>query len=202
MIKGIIAVVVAVTIVIVGLSVYLAPDGLKSCGGRPDPSKFDCQRVDAIVAVSGGDTSARTAQAIDMYHKGWAPTLIFSGAAADKSGPSNAEVMEKQALAAGVPASAILLDDTSETTTQNAVNSHNIFEQQGIHSVILVTSAYHQRRAGLEFGKRAGSSIRIINHPVATDNQWSNVWWLTPTGWWLALTEFVKIIAFYIGGTR
>ena len=202
MIKSIVAAVLAVAIVVVGLSVYLAPDGLKSCGERPDPSAFDCQRVDAIVAVSGGDTSARTAQAIDMYHNGWAPLLIFSGAAADKSGPSNAEVMKKQALHAGVPASAIVLDDTSETTTQNAVNSHNIFEQEGIHSVILVTSAYHQRRAGLEFGKRAGTSVRIVNHPVATDKQWATLWWLTPTGWFLALSEFAKIMAFYIGGTR
>ena len=202
MMKGIVAVIVAAAIVIVGLSIYLAPDGLKSCGDRPDPSKFECQRVDAIVAISGGDTAARTAQAITMYHNGWAPTVIFSGAAADKSGPSNAKVMEQQALRAGVPQSAIVLDDTSETTTQNAVNSHNIFEQEGIHSVILVTSAYHQRRAGLEFGKRAGMSIRIVNHPVATDNQWSPLWWLTPTGWWLALSEFAKIMAFYIGGTR
>lgn len=202
MIRGVLAAVAALAIIIVGLTIYLAPDGMSDCGDRPDASKSDCRRVDAIIAISGGDTAARTAQAISLYQRGWAPTLIFSGAAADKSGPSNAQVMERQALAAGVPESAILLDDTSETTTQNAENSHSIFEQEGIRSAILVTSAYHQRRAGLEFGKRAGSSIRIINHPVATDNQWSALWWMTPGGWYLALSEFFKIIVFHLGGSR
>jgi uncharacterized SAM-binding protein YcdF (DUF218 family) len=68
--------------------------------------------------------------------------------------------------------------------------------------VILVTSAYHQRRASLEFNKRAAGTVQVRNHPVATDKQWSGLWWMTPTGWYLATTEFFKIIAFYVGGTR
>ena len=200
--KGFLAGIGALVLVIVGLTVYLGPDGMKSCGARPDASVFDCQKVDAIVTISGGDTTARTAQAIDLYKNGWSSTLVFSGAAADKSGPSNAQVMKRQALTAGVPESAILLDTTSENTSQNAANTNSIFEEHNIHSVILVTSAYHQRRAGLEFGKRAGSSVRIINHPVAQDKQWSSLWWTTPSGWYLALSEFFKIVVFYMGGTR
>lgn len=200
--KSLVVIIVAFFIVVVGLSAYLAPDGLTSCDVRPDESKFDCQKVDAIVAVSGGDTTARTDQAITLYQNGWADKLVFSGAAQDKSGPSNAEAMQRRAVLAGVPASAILLDETSETTKQNAENTRSLFDKYDIHAVILVTSAYHQRRAGLEFGKRAGMDVRIINHPVASDNQWNQWWWLTPGGWWLALGEFFKIIAFYMGGSR
>jgi uncharacterized SAM-binding protein YcdF (DUF218 family) len=162
----------------------------------------DCRSVDAIVAISGGDTAARTNQAILLYKSGWSKLLVFSGAAADKAGPSNAEAMKRQAVAAGIESDAILIDETSETTKQNAANTTNLFEKRGIQSVILVTSAYHQRRAGLEFGQRAGSSIKIINHPVTTDAQWSPWWWLTPGGWWLAISEFFKIIVFYGGGSR
>lgn len=201
MIKVFIAFVIMAIIVITGIGAYLGPDGLSGCDPYPS-SKPDCQTDDAIVAISGGDTPARTRQAIEMYKNGWAPLLVFSGAAADKSGPSNAEVMERQALAAGVPARDILLDETSATTKQNAKNSINIFEEHHISSVILVTSAYHQRRAGLEFGKRAGSSIKIVNHPVKTDDQWSQWWWLTPTGWYLAVSEMAKIIAFYAGASQ
>lgn len=202
MIRGLIAVIVAAAIVIGGLSIYLGPDGMKSCGQVPDSSKFDCQKVDAIVAISGGDTRARTEMAIDLYKNGWANKLIFSGAAADKTGPSNAEAMRRQALNEGVSASNILLEETSETTKQNAANTHDLFAQNAIHSVILVTSAYHQRRAGLEFGQRAGSDVRIVNHPVTSDNQWSPWWWTTPGGWYLALSEFFKIAVFYVGGSR
>ena len=188
-------------IIVTGIGAYLGPDGLSHCGDYPS-SKQDCQADDAIVAISGGDTSARTDQAIQMYKNGWAPLMVFSGAAADKDGPSNAKTMERRAIAAGVPSDKILIDETSETTKQNATNAVNIFDQNHILSVILVTSAYHQRRAGLEFGKDAGSAIKIVNHPVPTDDQWSKWWWLTPTGWYLAVSELFKIAAFYAGGTQ
>jgi uncharacterized SAM-binding protein YcdF (DUF218 family) len=193
--------IIAAALVVIGIGTFLAPDGLSHCEERPSTQQ-DCHKVDAIVAISGGDTTARTAQAIQLYKDGWADVLIFSGAALDKTGPSNAEAMRQQALNAGVSSNDILIDETSETTKQNAVNSTDLFESRNIHSVILVTSAYHQRRAGLEFGQRAGIEVRIVNHPVRTDNQWSQLWWTTPTGWWLAVSELFKIGAFYIGGTR
>lgn len=201
LIGGFVTIVIAMALAIAGISAYLAPDGLSHCEAKPSAQQ-DCGKVDAIVAISGGDTSARTAQAIDLYENGWSDLLVFSGAAQDKSGPSNAEAMKRQAVAAGVPTSDILIDETSETTKQNAANATSLFETNNIHSVILVTSAYHQRRAGLEFGQRAGNVIRIVNHPVTTDNQWSPWWWTTPTGWWLALSELFKIAVFYGGGSR
>jgi uncharacterized SAM-binding protein YcdF (DUF218 family) len=193
---------IAMGIILVnGIGAFLGPDGLSHCDPYPS-TKQDCESVDAIVAISGGDTSARTAQAIEMYKQSWAPLLVFSGAAADKTGPSNAEAMKRQALEAGVSASDILIDETSETTKQNALNSVGLFDQHHIRSVILVTSAYHQRRAGLEFGHRAGMSIKIVNHPLKNDKQWSDWWWATPSGWYLVVSEFVKIIAFYVGVGR
>ncbi len=195
------AAIIVVAIAITGISTYLAPDGLSHCQAQPT-AKQDCEPVDAIVAISGGDTPARTRQAINLYKNGWSKLLVFSGAAADKAGPSNAEAMRRQAIAADIPSGSILIEETSETTKQNAANTTNLFEQHGIKSVILVTSAYHQRRAGLEFGLRAGMAIKIINHPVTTDNQWSPWWWLTPGGWWLATSELFKVVVFYIGGSR
>lgn len=194
---------IALAVVIVGIlgtTAYLSPNDLAHCGTHPSEAK-PCQAAEAIVAVSGGDTAARTREAIKLYQNGWAPKLIFSGAAQDKSGPSNAAVMKSEAHAAGVPDSDILTEEYSETTKQNAIKTQSIFETHNITSVILVTSAYHQRRAGLEFASRS-NDVQVRNHPVASDNQWSNWWWLTPTGWYLALSELVKIAVFYVGGSR
>lgn len=199
--KTVIAIVAAFAVVIIGLSIYLGPNDLAGCGASPSVSG-SCQKADAIVAISGGDTTARTNEAIKLYKNGWADKLIFSGAAKDKTGPSNAEAMRREARNAGVPDGDILTEELGETTKQNAENTQAILERNSISSVILVTSAYHQRRASLEFGSRANGSVTIRNHPVSMDNQWSVWWWLTPTGWYLAVGEFVKIIAFYIGGTR
>lgn len=185
---------------IVGATAYLGPNNLANCADVPSQAT-SCQPADAIVAVSGGDTAARTREAIKLYQNGWAPKLIFSGAAQDKSGPSNAAVMKSEARAAGVPDEDVITEEYGETTKENAIKTQSIFEKNNITSVILVTSAYHQRRAGLEFASRS-HDVQVRNHPVANDNQWSAWWWLTPTGWYLALSELVKIAVFYAGGTR
>ena len=199
MMKAIGGVVLALVIIIIGLTIYLSPDNLSSCGEKPSDAP-SCHAADAIVAVSGGDTAARTAEAIRLYQNGWAPKLVFSGAAQDKSGPSNAAAMRHEAQVAGVPFKDIILEEYGATTKQNAENTQSILQQNDIHDVILVTSAYHQRRAGLEFSTRSDATVR--NHPVSHDDQWSAFWWMTPVGWFLAVSEFVKIIAFYFGGSR
>ena len=198
MIKLLVTIAVFFVGVIFGISIYLQPNDLAQCNKTPN-KVTKCQTVDAIVAVSGGDTEARANWAINLYKNGWSNTIIFSGAAQDKSGPSNAAVMKTLAIKAGVPNSSIYIDEYSETTGQNALNTQTIFSKHDIKRVILVTSGYHQRRASLEFNKRA-NNVTILNSPSLTDNDWSFWWWMTPRGWWLAASELVKISIFYIAG--
>jgi len=184
---------------IIGISVYLQPNDFMACGKQP-ASDAKCAKADAVVVVSGGDTQARTAAGISLYKQGWADYVVFSGAAFDKTGPSNAAAMRAQAEAAGIAAEVILTDEQALNTQQNAENTKSIFKEQGFNDVILVTSGYHQRRASLEFNKFAdGATIR--NYPVVQDSDWGWYWWLTPRGWWLAGGELVKIAAFYIGSS-
>ena len=106
--------------------------------------------------------------------------------------------MKRQAITAGVPASDILIEETSETTAENAVQTVRLLKQKQISSVILVTSAYHSRRVSIEFTKEA-PNILTRSHPVAVDNQWSNKWWTTVIGWQLALQELVKTVGVVAG---
>lgn len=150
-------------------------------------------KADAIVAISGGDTEARTTEAVTLYKDGWAPNLIFSGAAADTSGPSNARAMATAAEAAGVPKSAILLDETSANTEQNATDVAGIIHAQAYHSIILVTSPYHQRRAYIVFRRALGSNFTIINHS-SIDQQWRRShWWATAYSRSLTAGELQKV---------
>lgn len=182
------------------ISRYLGPDDLMQCGASPS-AESGCQTADVIIAVSGGDTTARTKEAIRLYHDGWAPKLVFSGAAEDKDSPSNAAVMRDIALASGVPEEAIAIDEYGRTTKQNAKETADLLKSDTVSSVILVTSGYHQRRTSLEFGERFEAAT-IRNHPASGDKHWSSWWWLTPSGWYLALGELARIMMFYIGGTR
>lgn len=174
---------------------YLGPDDLKKCD---KPQVGTCAPADAIVAVSGGDTIARVDEAIRLFRQGWGDHLIFSGAAADKTGPSNALAMKKYATEMGIPATQISIEEFSNTTAENAVNTSLFIQKNSIKKIILVTSAYHQRRASLEFSSRLGDKVEIVNHPVARDRQWTQYWWLSFSGLWLAYGELVKIILFYL----
>ncbi|MES2630476.1 MAG: YdcF family protein [Patescibacteria group bacterium] len=195
MIKWLITIGVLIVVFIITLTIFLQPNSFVGCSTTPTTG--ECVKADAIVVVSGGDTQARTAAGIELYKNGWADTLILSGAAQDKSGPSNAEAMELQAIEAGVSESAILIDEEAESTQQNAENTQTILTKHDYHDVILVTSGYHQRRASLEFNKLAENTT-IRNYPVQ-DSDWGWYWWLTPRGWWLAGGELVKVIIFYTG---
>lgn len=181
------------------ITVYLGPNDLLFCNGPTAEGK--CRKADAIVVISGGDTSARTAEAIKLYQQGYASTLILSGAAADKSGPSNAQAMQQQAVNAGVPGVNTIIEENSETTDQNAQNTMALVKQRGYTSIILVTSAYHQRRALLEF-QHYGKDINIRSHPISEDKDWNKFWFLTPWGWNLAGSEVVKTMITALGGTN
>jgi len=197
--KWLISVGLSLVAFIVLVTIFLQPNSFIGCSAMPN-NDTTCSKADAIAVVSGGDTQARTAAGIELFKNGWADTLVLSGAAQDKSGPSNAEAMRLQALQAGVPEAAIMIDEEAESTRQNAENTRTIFSDNGYQDVILVTSGYHQRRASLEFNKLA-ENVTIRNYPVTHDGDWGWFWWVTPRGWWLAGGELVKIIAFYLGAT-
>lgn len=199
LLKSLLVIAVLFALMVWAIGSYLAPDALARCRSDIPTSKDGCTAADAVVAVSGGDTTARAAEAIRLYQKGWGKYLVFSGAAADKTGPSNAAVMKQQAIDAGVDANAILTEETSETTNENAAETVSLFKRYSIRSAILVTSAYHQRRALLEFDRRA-LGVDVRPHPVPADKQWNGWWWLSPSGWMLAIPELVRSLILSTGG--
>ena len=199
MIKWFIGVVLFMATLIVATSLFLAPNNLMNCSDTPNELK-GCGKADVIIAVSGGDTAARTQTAINLYQNGWAPKLIFSGAAADTSGPSNAEVMRRQAIDQGVPESAVLIEETSQNTKENAIETKGIIQDKHLKSAIVVTSGYHMKRTILEFQSQA-AEVEFRAYPTSGDSAWGVWWWLSPWGWYLSLSETIKIIAFYLGWT-
>lgn len=201
MIARVMVLVCLVAVIILGIGAYLAPDDLANCTISQPAESGACAAADAIVVVSGGDTIARTDEAIRLFRAGWAPRIVFSGAAADKSGPSNAQVMRQHAIDRGVPIEATIVEEESETTKQNAEQVRQYIMSDEIQDIILVTSGYHMRRASLEFASQL-PDILVRRHPADYDSQWNDWWWLTPDGWYMATSELAKIIAFYTGSSR
>ncbi|MEI6741982.1 MAG: YdcF family protein [bacterium] len=172
-------------VLLVGVGFYLSPQD-------------NVDKADAIVVVSGGQTISRAEKGIDLYKQGYAPKIIFSGAALD-DGPSNAFAMRDQALASGVPAGNIYIDEKSQNTYENAVNSKAILQSLAASKIILVTSPYHQRRANQTFESVLGKGYQVLG-VSAFDDRWSkSQWWRRGFSLFISVSETWKLI--YIGMT-
>lgn len=170
----------------VGLGFYLSP--------QKQPVKSD-----AIVVVSGGQTTSRAEKGVELYKQGYAPKIIFSGAALD-DGPSNAYAMRDQALAAGVPALDISIDEKSQNTYENAENSKRIIDELSAKKIILVTSPYHQRRANQTFEAVLGKNYEIIGIS-AYDDRWSKSgWWHQGFPLFISISEMWKLLYINLTG--
>lgn len=156
------------------------------------PLQDPLQKAEAIITLSGGDTQGRTRHAIRLYQDGWAPELIFSGAAKDPRSASNAKVMMSMAVSQGISPRVISIDEQSRDTKENAKEVRALVGDK--KTIILVTSDYHQRRAFKEFQRVLGEDVQIINAP-AKDKHWGRKsWFLSPYGWWISLTEAARAV--------
>ena len=136
--------------------------------------------ADAIVLLGGGtkpirgdmiypdltDSADRIWHAARLYHAGKAPLIIVSSGnvSGNSKRPSRARAMRMLLDALGVPDDAIVIEERSRNTRQNAVFTEKIAADRGIRRVLLVTSYWHLRRAEAVF-RRVG--MEVI--PVAAD---------------------------------
>ena len=96
---------------------------------------------DAAVVLGGGD--ARVAAAADVFRRGGARSVLYSGAI----GQRDAKRVRAALRTAGVPDAAIFIEDRSRNTRENALESSRIIALRGWRSLLLITSAAHVPRA-------------------------------------------------------
>ena len=126
------------------------------------PEKFLCvdsgKKVSAeVIVVLGGGLHERPERAAELFQQHAAPRLIISGAGDDWI---NHAILLKD----GVPASAIQMESNSATTRENAEFTIKLLREQKVHSVILVTSWYHARRA-LKTFEHYAPEIKFYSRP-------------------------------------
>jgi uncharacterized SAM-binding protein YcdF (DUF218 family) len=96
--------------------------------------------------VPSAALAARVEKAVELYHQGLAPRLLFSGGVGVNP-PSEARVMRALAVRLGVPEEACLLEELSHSTEQNARFSAEVLRTLGARRVVVVSDPYHLLRA-------------------------------------------------------
>lgn len=138
-----------------------AADAMVVLGGTMEPP--DAMRLWPNLE-GGGD---RVWHAARLYGAGKAPLIVLSGGSdMGRAAIPEALAMRQLLVDLGVPAAAILTEEQSRNTRENAEMSAVLLRQRGIGKVLLVTSALHMRRAVKTFVKQG---IEVV--PVATDHE-------------------------------
>lgn len=172
-------------------SVPVASDWLRGTLERSYPvvDEAALPQADAIVVLGGGRDYAwldraqvhpdqlegsRLAAGARAWLAGRAQRVVLSGGGGN--GHSEARQMAGAIARLGVPASALMLEEHSRDTRDNARNTAALLRRHGMRRVLLVTSSLHMPRASLLF-RQAG--IEVLPVPVpepANRATWQDRW--------------------------
>lgn len=104
--------------------------------------------ADVIVVGGSGTRSDMAERAVELYHQGIAPVIVFSGFAHPKFDINEADMLADYANAHGVPESAIIRESRATNTGLNIRLTQAALRQRSISAerVILVHKPYMTRR--------------------------------------------------------
>ena len=166
--------------------------------------------ADALVVLGGSaNYKERAREAAKLLLEGRSPRILVTND--NMRGPwSSAEQRNlyfyerswEELRNAGVPASSVdLLVKPVASTHEEAEVVRQYAEEHRLHSVLIVTSAYHSRRALWVFSRvfrNTGIRIGLISVRPGYESPRPATWWLSIRGWRLVPTEYVKMVYYMV----
>ena len=141
----------------------------------------DCLTPSDAVILLEGDGFFRFSKAVDLYKRGMAKKIVFSGNIIDRDyGSFPFEEVKPFILEGGVPEEDLIHEDVSQHTSQQAIEVIKMAMTNGWKKLALVASHEHQYRAYLTFLREVldtKSGIILYNAPVRNLN------WFVDSGW-------------------
>ena len=164
--------------------------------------------AEAIVVLSGSATFHERAQhAAQLYKEGRAGKIILTNdnlksgwSEAEQRNPFYYERAKQELIQSGVPEQNIeVLMDPILGTYHEVCVIKLYCESHNIHSIVVVTSGYHSRRALFTFRKVfSGSETEVGMDPVEAgiDTPSPATWWYKSFGWQVVGQEYGKLLCY------
>jgi uncharacterized SAM-binding protein YcdF (DUF218 family) len=165
-------------------------------------------RADAILVLAGSAAYIeRTQKAAAIYREGKSKKILLSDdgeragwSQAEQRNPPYVELAKRELVSQGVSEEAIeILPDEISSTYSEATALSRKMRDGNLHSVILVTSAYHTRRTLWTFEqalKDLNVEIGIEYAPIGQQTPPPFSWWLYPRGWNVVAGEYMKSLVY------
>jgi uncharacterized SAM-binding protein YcdF (DUF218 family) len=142
-------------------------------GRRDDAQQVGVGRVGAAVVLGAaqwnGDPSpvlrARLDHALDLYRRGQVRQIILTGGVGPGDTTSEAAAGKAYLVEHGVPADALLLEETGRTTLESLRNTAPLARSNQIGAVVLVSDPFHMLRS-LKMARDLG--ITAYSSPTRT----------------------------------
>ena len=170
--------------------------------------KAEIGSADALVVLSGSSSYLeRTQKAAELYRQGRAPLVLLTNdhtrggwSQALQTNPFFVDRALEELTKRGVPAERIrIVPGVAASTHSEAVIVKDYAAAQGLRSVLIITSAYHSRRALRTFRTNFADTKIIIGLDSTSRSETSvALWWLSPSGWRDVAGEYVKLIYYWL----
>jgi uncharacterized SAM-binding protein YcdF (DUF218 family) len=161
---------------------------------------------EAIVVLSGAaDYAERARAAAKLFASGRAPKIILTNdgerggwASAEQRNPFFSELAAAELVRAGVPAERIeFVAQPVANTYDEARAVRDYAAARNMRSLLVVTSAYHSRRAEWTWQlvfSGSGVGLGIATAPAEGASPAPATWWLQARGWRAVAAEYPKLI--------
>lgn len=136
--------------------------------------------ADAVVVLGGDGGNGRATRAGELLLAGFVRQVVLTGSPgkADTVADAKADLRAKLLIDMGVPSSALLFDNASRNSWEEAHNSRLMMDEKGWQRVLVVSDPPHLRRLQLAWGHAlAGREGQFVL--VAGNADWwhPEVWW-------------------------
>jgi uncharacterized SAM-binding protein YcdF (DUF218 family) len=197
-----------VAVLILAAGVYLARASILEKAGVFLIADDAPQTSDAIVVLSGSFPD-RILEAVALYRDGYAKQILLCrdpenyalnllkerGVKMDPGFERNRYVAESL----GVQPQAIsVIGESAASTFGEARQVLHDVRQRGFHSILLVTSKIHTRRAGVIYRYLAGDGVRILTRPARDDSFRPDTWWHNRAQVRRVVIEYQKLLVFFL----
>jgi len=151
----------------------------------------------------------RTHKAAELYSEGRAPIVVLTDdhtqggwSSAQQRNPYFVERARDELIKQGVPLAQIrVAPGIADGTREEAQIIADYARANGLRSILVVTSAYHSRRALRTLRQTAGdagTSVGIATAPTGWQTPAPALWWLYYEGWRSVAGEYVKLIYYWL----
>ena len=166
-----------------------------------------------IILVLMGSPGDRILEARDIYKDSFAKKIVFI----EDNDPGRKELKKEAgillpndafrnmelAIKLGIPESSIFIlpGDANSTLEEAKILVQYIKENPSLDSIILITSSYHSRRAGIIFGNeldKCHNDIKLFVTPSKYTDFKSEKWYSDRQSRKIVMLEYIKLINYYL----